>query len=154
MLILWYIVSGYQNINKMCIKNANRIQIAKSAIVSSKNKTREPFNDLFVYSMNYWTKNKSHSTSKQYKLGTIIEHECGLNYNDELSYCHTGLVNRKNGLKDYDTRKKRIWCPPRRYFFPFLPVAAGSAKGFSSSSANASEYSGLYVYAVRRQETV
>lgn len=42
--------------------------------------------------MNHWTTNKSHSTSKRYKPGTIIEYECGLNYSDELSYRHTGLV--------------------------------------------------------------
>ncbi len=59
---------------------------------------------LFVNSMNHWTTNKKFSTSKKYKAGTIIEYECGLNYQDELSYRHTGLI-----IEEFD--KKIVVIP-------------------------------------------
>ncbi|MCM1232107.1 MAG: hypothetical protein NC489_18455 [Ruminococcus flavefaciens] len=59
---------------------------------------------LFIHSMNHWITNKKHSVSKKYKAGTIVEYECGLNYQDELSYRHTGLV-----IEEFD--KKIVIIP-------------------------------------------
>ena len=91
----------------------------KRISLESKNKTKDAFDDsiilssflklfsniiyelqslkvnevaLFVNSMNHWITNKKYSSNKKYKPGTIIEYECGLNYQEELSYRHTGLV--------------------------------------------------------------
>ena len=47
---------------------------------------------LITNAINHWVKNKTFSSTKKYKPGTIIEYECGLNYEGELSYRHTGLV--------------------------------------------------------------
>lgn len=59
---------------------------------------------LFVNSMNHWITNKKHSANRKYRPGTVIEYECGLNYQDELSYRHTGLV-----LEEFD--KKVVVVP-------------------------------------------
>lgn len=47
---------------------------------------------LITNTINHWIKNKTYSSKKKYKAGTIIEYECGLNYEGELSYRHTGLI--------------------------------------------------------------
>lgn len=47
---------------------------------------------LFINSLNHWVTHKKYCATKKYKSGNIIEYECGLNYSDELSYRHTGLV--------------------------------------------------------------
>lgn len=59
---------------------------------------------LFVNSMNHWITNKKYSANKKYRPGTVIEYECGLNYQDELSYRHTGLV-----IEEFD--KKVVVIP-------------------------------------------
>lgn len=59
---------------------------------------------LFVNSMNHWITNKTYLTNTKYKPGTVIEYECGLNYQGELSYRHTGLV-----IEEFD--KKIVVIP-------------------------------------------
>lgn len=47
---------------------------------------------LFVYSLNNWLKRKSYRSTVKYKIGDIIEFDCGLNFYGELSYRHTGII--------------------------------------------------------------
>lgn len=47
---------------------------------------------LFVYSLNNWLKRKSYKSTIKYKVGDIIEFDCGLNFYGELSYRHTGII--------------------------------------------------------------
>lgn len=106
-------------------------ELLKRISLDSKNKTKDAFDDsiilssclklfsniiyelqslkinevaLFVNSMNHWTTNKKYSANRKYKAGTVIEYECGLNYQDELSYRHTGLI-----IEEFD--KKVVVIP-------------------------------------------
>lgn len=105
--------------------------LLKHISLESKNKTKDAFEDsiilssclklfsniifelqslkvnevaLFVNSMNHWITNKKFSINRKYKAGTVVEYECGLNYQDELSYRHTGLV-----IEEFD--KKIVVIP-------------------------------------------
>ena len=47
---------------------------------------------LFTNSLNNWLIRKSQKSTTKYKLGDIIEFDCGLNFSGELSYRHTGII--------------------------------------------------------------
>ena len=47
---------------------------------------------MFVSSLNHWITNKTILSRKTFKVGDIIEFECGLNYAGELAYRHTGII--------------------------------------------------------------
>lgn len=55
---------------------------------------------LFINSLQHWfdsRKHMKHKKNEKYKPGDIIEFECGINYSNELSYRHCGIV-----LEDFD----------------------------------------------------
>lgn len=47
---------------------------------------------MFISSLNHWVTNKTIFSRKAFKVGDIIEFECGLNYAGELAYRHTGII--------------------------------------------------------------
>lgn len=47
---------------------------------------------MFVSSLNHWMTNKTLLNKRTFKVGDIIEFECGLNYSGELAYRHTGII--------------------------------------------------------------
>ena len=59
---------------------------------------------LFINSVNDWIKNKTQSSTRQVKVGDIIEIECGLNYSGEISYRHWCIV--------IESMDKTVLCVP------------------------------------------
>ncbi len=59
---------------------------------------------LFINSINDWIKNKTQASTRQIKVGDIIEIECGLNYSGEISYRHWCVI--------IESMDKTVLCIP------------------------------------------